>query len=56
MSTVKALDHLEAQIIVCDSKTEVELKDFFDAIGDIYVEKHLNTNETPLENIDLIVY
>lgn len=55
LSTVKALNHLGAQIIVCDSKTEIELKDFFDAIEDIYVEKYLSTNEVPLEHIDLIV-
>lgn len=55
LSTVKALNHLKAQIIVSDSKTEIELKDFFDGIQDIYVEKYLNTNEVPLENIDLIV-
>ena len=55
LSTVKALNHLGAKIAVCDSKTEIELKDFFDGIQDIYVEKHLNTNEVPLEDIDLIV-
>lgn len=55
LSTVKALNHLGAHIIVYDSKTEVELKAFFDGIGDIYVEKYLNTNEVPLEDIDLIV-
>nr|WP_312667906.1 Mur ligase family protein [Tissierella praeacuta] len=55
LSTVKALHKLGAQIIVCDSKTKDELKDFFDKIKDIYVEKHLNTNELPLEDIDLIV-
>ncbi|WP_313757219.1 UDP-N-acetylmuramoyl-L-alanine--D-glutamate ligase [Tissierella sp.] len=55
LSTVKALHKLGAQIIVCDSKTKDELKDFFDKIKDIYVEKHLNTNEIPLEDIDLIV-
>ncbi|WP_312908125.1 UDP-N-acetylmuramoyl-L-alanine--D-glutamate ligase [Tissierella praeacuta] len=55
LSTVKAIHKLGAQIIVCDSKTKDELKDFFDKIKDIYVEKHLNTNELPLEDIDLIV-
>lgn len=55
LSTVKALHKLGAQIIVSDSKTKEELKDFFDKIRDIYVEKYLNTNDIPLENIDLIV-
>ncbi|WP_353094070.1 UDP-N-acetylmuramoyl-L-alanine--D-glutamate ligase [Tissierella praeacuta] len=55
LSTVKALHKLGAQIVVSDSKTKEELKDFFDKIKDIYVEKYLNTNDIPLENIDLIV-
>lgn len=55
LSTVKALNKLGAQIVVSDSKTKEELKDFFDEIKDIYVEKYLNTNDIPLEDIDLIV-
>lgn len=55
LSTVKALHQLNAQIVVSDSKTEEELKDFLDRIEGIYVEKHLNTNAVPLENIDLII-
>ncbi|MDR7857187.1 UDP-N-acetylmuramoyl-L-alanine--D-glutamate ligase [Tissierella sp.] len=55
LSTVKALHKLDAQIVVSDSKTEEELKDFFDKIQDIYVEKYLSTTDVPLENIDLIV-
>ncbi len=55
LSTVKALHKLGAQIIVSDSKKEEELRDFFDKTRDIYVEKHLNTNDIPLEDIDLII-
>lgn len=55
LSTVKALHLLEAQIIVSDSKTELELKDFFHEISDIQVEKWLNKKEIYLENIDLII-
>ncbi|CAK7072312.1 UDP-N-acetylmuramoyl-L-alanine--D-glutamate ligase [Tissierella carlieri] len=55
LSTVKALHRLGANIVVSDSKTKEELKDFFDNTKDIYVEKHLNTNDIPLEDIDLIV-
>lgn len=55
LSTVKALDSLESQIIVYDSKTEIELKDFFNEISDIHIEKWLNKKEIYLENIDLIV-
>lgn len=55
LSTVKALNFLEAQIIVYDSKTETELKDFFDGIADIHVEKWLNKEKIYLENVDLIV-
>lgn len=55
LSTVKALHKLGANIVVSDSKTKEELKDFFDNTKDIYVEKHLNTNDIPLEDIDLIV-
>ena len=55
LSTVKALNRLKAQIIVSDTKTEEELEDFFDKIQDINVEKYINTNEVPLENIDLII-
>lgn len=55
LSTVKALNFLEAKIIVYDSKTEIELKDFFNEISDIHIEKWLNKKEIYLENIDLIV-
>lgn len=55
LSTVKALNRLKAQIIVSDTKTEEELEEFFDKIQDINVEKYINTNEVPLENIDLII-
>lgn len=55
LSTVKALNQLGAQIIISDSKSELELKDLFDKIQDIDMEKHLNTNELALENIDLII-
>lgn len=55
LSTVKALHKLEAQIVISDSKTKEELQDFFDKTKDIYVEKHLNTNDVPLDDIDLIV-
>lgn len=55
LSTVKALHKLGAQIVVSDSKTKEELKEFFDDIKDIYVEKYLNTKDIPLDDIDLIV-
>lgn len=55
LSTVKALHKLEAQIVISDSKTKEELQDFFDKTKDIYFEKHLNTNDVPLDDIDLIV-
>ena len=55
LSTVKALNHLGAKIAVCDSKTELQLKDFFNEIQDIKVEKYLNNDEVPLNDIDLIV-
>ena len=55
LSTVKALHQLESQIIVSDSKPESGLKGFFDAIGDIYVEKYLDGKSIILENIDLII-
>lgn len=55
LSTVKALNHLGARIIVSDSKLESELSEFFREIDDIYVEKYLGTNKVYLEDIDLIV-
>lgn len=55
LSTVKALDKLGAQIVVSDTKTEEELSSFFENIKDINVEKHINTNNLPLDNIDLII-
>lgn len=54
-STVKALYKLDAQIIVSDSKREDELEEFFKKIDGINVEKYINTNNVPLEDIDLIV-
>lgn len=55
LSTVKALNHLGARLIVYDSKSELNLKTFFDGIGDIPVEKYLETDTLPLEDIDLII-
>lgn len=55
LSTVKALNSLESQIIVYDSKTELQLKDFFKEISDIHIEKWLNEKEVCLQDIDLIV-
>lgn len=55
LSTVKALNHLGARIIVSDSKSELDLKTFFDGIGHIPVEKYLETDSLPLEDIDLII-
>lgn len=55
LSTVEALNKLEAEIIVSDTKSEEELKDFFEKTRDIYMEKYLDTNDLPLENIDLII-
>jgi UDP-N-acetylmuramoylalanine--D-glutamate ligase len=55
LSTVKALNFLESQIIVCDSKTELELRDFFKEISDIHIEKWLNKKDVCLQDIDLII-
>lgn len=55
LSTVKALNHLGARLIVSDSKSEKDLKTFFDGIGDIPVEKYLETETIHLEDIDLII-
>ena len=55
LSTVRALNHLGARLIVSDSKSELQLKRFFDEIGDIPLEKYLETDKLPLENIDLII-
>ncbi|NLK43178.1 MAG: UDP-N-acetylmuramoyl-L-alanine--D-glutamate ligase [Tissierellia bacterium] len=55
LSTVKALHKLDAQIIVSDSKKEEDLREFFQKIDDIYVEKYLVTEDIPLEDIDLII-
>lgn len=54
-STVKALHHLNAKIVVADSKTEEQLEKFFNDIDGIYIEKYLNTVDIPLEDIDLVV-
>lgn len=55
LSTVKALNHLGARIIVSDSKSKSDLKEFFNGIGDIVVEKYLGNDDLPLETIDLII-
>lgn len=55
LSTVKALNHLGARVIVSDSKPESELKMFFNGIGSIPLEKYLGTESVPLEDIDLII-
>lgn len=54
-SAVKALHRLNAQIVISDTKSEAELAGFFKEISGIYVEKYLNTDNVPLENIDLII-
>lgn len=55
LSIVKALDKLQAKIIVYDSKSEEELTDFFDQVKGIELQKYLNNKEINLEPIDLIV-
>lgn len=55
LSIVKALDKLQAKIIVYDSKSEEELTDFFDQVKRIDLQKYLNNKEINLESIDLIV-
>ncbi|MFA7412669.1 MAG: UDP-N-acetylmuramoyl-L-alanine--D-glutamate ligase, partial [Tissierellaceae bacterium] len=55
LSTVKALHSLGAHIVVSDKKTEEELVSFFQDIGEIYLEKHLATDNIDLEEVDLIV-
>ncbi len=55
LSTVKALNHLGAEILISDSKSELELKSFFKEIANIKVEKYLQTNKLPYDDIDLII-
>ncbi len=55
LSIVKALDKLQAEIIVHDSKSEEELGLFFQQIKEIKLIKYLNNEEINLANIDLIV-
>ncbi|MBU5438177.1 UDP-N-acetylmuramoyl-L-alanine--D-glutamate ligase [Tissierella sp. MSJ-40] len=55
VSTVKALNKLGSKLIISDSKSEEELKDFLTQIKDIDLDKYLNTNDVPLEGIDLII-
>lgn len=55
VSTVKALNKLQANIVISDLKREEELKDFLNEIGDYPVKLYLGTNSVPLDDIDLIV-
>lgn len=55
VSTVKALDKLGANMVISDTKSQEELKDYIDEIKDIDVKYVLGTNKVLLENIDLIV-
>lgn len=55
VSTVKALDKLGANMVISDTKSQEELKDYIDEIKDIDVKYVLGTNKVLLEDIDLIV-
>lgn len=55
LSAVKALEKLEANIALYDSKDEEALGSFFYEIKDIQVKKYLNGKKPILDNIDLIL-
>lgn len=55
LSAVKALEKLEANISLYDSKDEEALGSFFYEIKDIQVKKYLNGKKPILDNIDLIL-
>ena len=55
VSTVKALNKLQANITISDSKSEEQLKDYVKEIGNYPVKLYLGTNIVPLDDIDLIV-
>lgn len=55
LSIVKALDKLQAEISVYDSKSEEELADFFSKVKGIGLRKYLNNKKIDLGNVDLIV-
>ncbi|NLV76265.1 MAG: UDP-N-acetylmuramoyl-L-alanine--D-glutamate ligase [Tissierellia bacterium] len=55
VSTVKALDKLGVNMVISDTKSQEELKDYIDEIKDIDVKYVLGTNKVLLEDIDLIV-
>lgn len=55
ISTIKALNKLDAKIVISDSKSEEELKDILEEIKNIPMEKHLGTEDIELKDISLIV-
>lgn len=55
VSTIRALEKLGARISINDIKTEEELKDVLDLIGDISLEKFLGEKDIDLSGIDVIV-
>lgn len=55
LSAVKALDKLQANVYLYDSKSEDDLKEFLCEIEDIDVKKYLNGEMPVLKDIDLIL-
>ncbi len=55
VSTAKALNKLNANIVISDKKKKDELKQYIDELRDIKVKYVLGTNDVDLDNIDLII-
>lgn len=55
VSTIKALDKLGADIVICDLKDKEALKDTLVLINDIDVEAYLGTDDINLTGVDLII-
>ncbi|KPU28323.1 UDP-N-acetylmuramoyl-L-alanyl-D-glutamate synthetase [Caloranaerobacter sp. TR13] len=55
VSTAKALNKLNVNIIISDRKKEDELKPYIDELRGIKVKYVLGTNDVDLDNIDLII-
>ncbi len=55
LSAVKALEALQANIYLYDSKSEEDLRELFNEIENINMEKFLNGQMPDLEKIDLII-
>lgn len=55
LSAVKALDRLQANIYLYDSKSKDDLREFLSEIKNINIKKYLNGKMPDLKEIDLIV-